>query len=87
VSPAFVDWIAEAPSEDDNVARQLEAHRLIAARSREWTSDHRCWLPDAMPLFTYDNVIDTEIAAALLGVDADRFHTRESRRQTNSENR
>jgi len=40
-----------------------------------------------MPLFTYDNVIDTEIAAALLGVDADRFHTRESRRQTNSENR
>lgn len=81
VSPAFVDWVTQTPGEEEP-AEHHETHRLIAARSKQWTTEHRCWLPGVMPLFTYENSLAREVAAGLLGVDVDRIHTRESRRRS-----
>lgn len=66
VDPFFVEWVTAPPQ---GAARAAErAHRRLVELSRQWSTSHRCWLPEVMPRLSEDDW-PPDAVRAMLGID------------------
>ena len=67
VNPFFVEWVTARPGPHEPEGAE-RVHQRLVARSKEWTTDHRCWVASVMPLMS-EEPWPPGLVAALLGVD------------------
>jgi hypothetical protein len=67
VNPFFVEWVTQSPSESEGEGAD-RVHQRLMELSQQWTSEHQCWVPDAMPRMD-DQIWPADIVAAILGTD------------------
>jgi hypothetical protein len=67
VNPFFVEWVTQSPSNSEGEGAE-RVHRRLLKLSQQWTAQHQCWVPDAMPRMD-DQIWPANIVAAMLGID------------------
>ncbi len=68
VNPMFVEWVTRPPGPHEADGAQ-RVHQRLAARSPEWTTDHPCWVPTAMPRMD-EGPWAPQVIQAMLGLEA-----------------
>lgn len=74
VNPFFVEWLIAPPKLDGDTNGPDLVHSKLAARSKDWQTDHRCWSPELMPYNSDDAAagVDPVLASTLFGIASER---------------
>ena len=72
VDPFFVEWVVRpspaVPEHDPEWAKRRKVHELLAAASKTWRTQHRCWIDSVMPRID-DDIWSNDNVGALLGIE------------------
>lgn len=65
INPFFVEWITRPPGPHEPAGAE-RVHERLGTLARQWTTDHRCWVPSAMPRLDHA-LWPPELVLAMLG--------------------
>lgn len=69
INPCFVEWLTEEPTNESLLQGELVPAFLTSIRLREqaatWSTDHPCWDPEVMPVFSDDQWPQRAVEAAM----------------------